>query len=66
MQPWFFLSRRHIGVGAIRLSDNAVQGQAMMISLNNIYGMLTGVMIIALLLTVLLPRPAAKAPAGAH
>jgi hypothetical protein len=38
----------------------------MMISLNNIYRMLTGVMIVALLLTVLLPRPAGKAPAGAH
>ena len=43
-----------------------VQGQATMISLNNIYRMLTGVMIVALLFTVLLPRPAGKAPAGAH
>jgi len=44
----------------------AVQNQATMISLNNIYRMLTGVMIVALLLTVLLPRPAGKVPAGAH
>ncbi len=36
-----------------------------MISLNNIYRMVTGLMILALMLTVLLPRPA-KAPAGAH
>jgi MFS transporter, DHA2 family, multidrug resistance protein len=43
-----------------------VQNQATMISLNNIYRMLTGVMIIALLLTVLLPRPVGRAPAGAH
>ena len=44
----------------------AVQNQATMISLNNIYRMLTGVMIVALLFTVLLPRPVGKAPAGAH
>jgi hypothetical protein len=44
----------------------AVQNQATMISLNNIYRMLTGVMIVALLLTALLPRPAGKVPAGAH
>jgi hypothetical protein len=43
-----------------------VQSQATMISLNNIYRMLTTVMIIALLLTVLLPRPVGRAPAGAH
>jgi len=43
----------------------AVQSQATMISLNNIYRMVTGLMILALMLTVLLPRPA-KTPAGAH
>jgi hypothetical protein len=37
-----------------------------MIALNNIYRMLTGVMVFALLLSVLLPRPAGRAPAGAH
>jgi len=45
---------------------SAVQSQATMIALNNIYRMLTGVMILAVSLTVLLPRPAGKAPAGAH
>jgi hypothetical protein len=45
----------------------AVQSQATMISLNNIYRTLTGVMLIAVVLTVLLPRPGGgKAPAGAH
>jgi DHA2 family multidrug resistance protein len=44
----------------------AVQNQAMMISLNNIYRMLTGVMIVAVVLTVLLPRPVGRTPAGAH
>jgi len=44
----------------------AVQNQATMISLNAIYRMLSGVMIVALLLTVLLPGPVGKAPAGAH
>jgi DHA2 family multidrug resistance protein len=44
----------------------AVQSQATMISLNNIYRMLSGVMIVAIVLTVLLPRPAGSAPAGAH
>jgi len=44
----------------------ALQSQATMISLNNIYRMLAGVMIIAILLTMLLPRPQGRAPAGAH
>src|SRR6516225_5382353 len=39
---------------------DAVQSQATMISLNNIYRMLSGVMIVALLLTVLLPRPSGR------
>jgi hypothetical protein len=51
--------------GLLMLYDE-VQSQATMISLNNIYRMLTGVMIIALLLTVLLPRPTGRAPAGGH
>src|SRR5215469_3646642 len=34
-----------------------VQGQAMMISLNNIYRTLAGIMIVGLLLCALLPRP---------
>jgi MFS transporter, DHA2 family, multidrug resistance protein len=44
----------------------AVQNQATMMSLNNIYRMLAGVMIIAIVLTTLLPRPHGTAPAGAH
>jgi MFS transporter, DHA2 family, multidrug resistance protein len=45
----------------------AVQGQAMMISLNNIYRTLAGVMIIGFLLCFLLPRAQRKASAvGVH
>jgi hypothetical protein len=50
----------------LQMIYGAVQSQATMISLNNIYRMLTGVMIVALLFTVLLPRPTGRAPAGAH
>jgi DHA2 family multidrug resistance protein len=44
----------------------SVLNQATMISLNDIYRMLSYVMIIAILLTALLPRAHGKAPAGAH
>ncbi|MGH7931746.1 MAG: DHA2 family efflux MFS transporter permease subunit [Candidatus Binataceae bacterium] len=44
----------------------AVQSQAMMISLNEIYRMLCGVLLIAVVLCVLLPRAHGTAPAGAH
>jgi DHA2 family multidrug resistance protein len=44
----------------------SVLNQATMISLNDIYRMLSYVMIIAILLTMLLPRAQGKAPAGAH
>jgi DHA2 family multidrug resistance protein len=45
----------------------AVQGQAMMISLNNIYRTLAGVMVIGFLLCFLLPRAQRKASAvGVH
>ncbi len=44
----------------------AVQSQATMISLNNIYRMLTGVLLFAMLFTVLLPRPQGRSPAGGH
>jgi DHA2 family multidrug resistance protein len=43
-----------------------VQGQAMMISLNNIYRMLAGIMVIGFMLCFLLPRAQGKAPAAAH
>jgi MFS transporter, DHA2 family, multidrug resistance protein len=39
-----------------------VQGQAMMISLNNIYRMLAGIMVIGLVLCFLLPRAQRRAP----
>jgi hypothetical protein len=42
-----------------------VQGQAMMISLNNIYRMLAGIMVIGLALCFLLPRAQRRAPAVA-
>jgi MFS transporter, DHA2 family, multidrug resistance protein len=41
-----------------------VQGQAMMISLNNIYRMLAGIMVVGVLLCLMLPRAQAKAPAA--
>jgi DHA2 family multidrug resistance protein len=44
----------------------AVQNQATMISLNEIYRMLSGVMVIAIIMCVLLPRAYGKAPAGGH
>ena len=44
----------------------SVQAQATMISLNDIYRMLTGVLMLAVIFTVLLPRAQGKAPAGAH
>jgi MFS transporter, DHA2 family, multidrug resistance protein len=45
----------------------SVQAQATIISLNDIYRMLSLVMVIAVALTVLLPRPqAGRAPAGGH
>jgi hypothetical protein len=43
-----------------------VQGQAMMISLNNIYRMLAGIMVIGFILCFLLPRAQGKAAAAAH
>jgi DHA2 family multidrug resistance protein len=42
-----------------------VQGQAMMISLNNIYRMLSGIMVIGFLLCFLLPRVQRRPPAAA-
>jgi MFS transporter, DHA2 family, multidrug resistance protein len=42
-----------------------VQGQAMMISLNNIYRMLAAIMVVGLLLCFLLPRAEGRASAGA-
>ena len=42
-----------------------VQGQAMMMSLNQIYRSMAGVIVIALLLCLMLPRPRGRAPAGA-
>jgi hypothetical protein len=44
----------------------AVLNQATMISLNDIYRMLSGVMVIAILFTTLLPRPQGRVPAGGH
>jgi DHA2 family multidrug resistance protein len=44
----------------------SVQSQAMMLSLNNVYRSLSMVMIIAILLCLLLPRPRGHAPADAH
>ena len=44
----------------------SVQNQATMISLNEIYRMLSGVMVVAIILCALLPRPQGRAPAGAH
>src|SRR6185437_9473324 len=44
----------------------AVQAQAMILSLNNIYRSLSVVMIIAIALCLMLPRAQGKAPAGAH
>jgi MFS transporter, DHA2 family, multidrug resistance protein len=44
----------------------SVQAQATMISLNDVYRMLCGVMLFAVLFCVLLPRPHGRAPAGAH
>src|SRR5438876_7004022 len=44
----------------------AVLSQATMISLNSIYRMLSGVMLIAILFTTLLPRPRGRAPVGGH
>ena len=43
-----------------------VQDQAMMISLNNIYRMLAGIMVIGFILCFLLPRAQGKASAAAH
>ncbi len=45
---------------------SAVQGQAMMISLNDIYRTLAVLMIAAIALCFLLPKARGKAPAGAH
>jgi DHA2 family multidrug resistance protein len=42
-----------------------VQGQAMMMSLNQIYRSMAGVIVVALLLCLMLPRPRGRAPAGA-
>jgi hypothetical protein len=42
-----------------------VQGQAMMISLNNIYRMLAGIMVVGFLLCFLLPRAQRKVSAVA-
>jgi DHA2 family multidrug resistance protein len=65
--PFNFLSQLITGQKqGLAMLYGQVQNQATMISLNNIYRMLTGVMIIALLLTVFLPRPVGRAPAGAH
>jgi DHA2 family multidrug resistance protein len=44
----------------------SVQSQAMMLSLNNIYRSLSMVMILAILLCLMLPRPSARAPTTAH
>ena len=44
----------------------AVKSQAMMMALNNIYRTLAGVMVVAMLLCLLLPRARGKAPASAH
>jgi DHA2 family multidrug resistance protein len=44
----------------------AVLSQATMISLNSIYRMLSGVMLVAILFTTLLPRPHGRAPVGGH
>jgi DHA2 family multidrug resistance protein len=44
----------------------SVQSQATMISLNEIYRMLCGVMIVAIILCAALPRAQGRAPAGAH
>jgi DHA2 family multidrug resistance protein len=44
----------------------SVLNQATMISLNDIYRMLSYVMIVAIILTMLLPRAHGKSPAGAH
>jgi MFS transporter, DHA2 family, multidrug resistance protein len=43
----------------------AVQSQATMISLNQVYRMLSGVMVLAILLCLMLPLPRGRAPAGA-
>jgi DHA2 family multidrug resistance protein len=43
-----------------------VQSQAMILSLNNIYRSLSVVMIFAIALCLMLPRPRGKAPADAH
>ncbi len=43
-----------------------VQSQAMMLSLNNIYRTLSVVMILAIALCLMLPRPRGKAPMDAH
>ena len=45
---------------------SAVQGQSMMLSLNDIYRTLAVVMIAAIALCFLLPKARGKAPAGAH
>jgi MFS transporter, DHA2 family, multidrug resistance protein len=44
----------------------SVQNQATMISLNEIYRMLCGVMVLAIFLCAALPRAQGRAPAGAH
>jgi hypothetical protein len=44
----------------------SVQNQATMISLNEIYRMLCGVMIIAIILCAALPRAQGRSAAGAH
>jgi len=43
-----------------------VQSQAMILSLNNIYRTLSVVMILAIALCLMLPRPRGKAPMDAH